>query len=133
MIPVSQDVKDKRGRLADGARSSRPHLTAESASNSAERELEIIEGIQRGLADVDAGRVIPHDGAMDQLDAVVTSARNSVTRRVMRSIDAVGDAEREVEFSIVSPKLLSKAQRSLVLCPRNSPKLVDGTLQVEAF
>jgi len=74
-IPVSPDVEDERGQLADDARSSQPDLAAEAISNSAEREREIIRGIQRGLADVEAGRVIPHDEAMDQIDAIVSAAR----------------------------------------------------------
>jgi predicted transcriptional regulator len=74
-IRVSQDVKDKLGRLADETRRSRSYLAAEAVSAYVERELEIIEGVQRGLADVEAGRVVPHDAAMDQLDAMIASTR----------------------------------------------------------
>jgi predicted transcriptional regulator len=75
-IRVSKDVKDKLGRLSDETRRSRSYLAAEAVSAYVERELEIIEGVQRGLADVEGGRVVPHDEAMDQLDAAIASSRN---------------------------------------------------------
>ncbi|MFD1960620.1 hypothetical protein ACFSHP_19405 [Novosphingobium panipatense] len=41
------------------------------------RELRIIEGIQRGLADMEAGRVTPHKEAMDRIDAAIEAASNN--------------------------------------------------------
>jgi predicted transcriptional regulator len=70
-IRLSTAVKEKLGRLAHDTRRSRSYLAAEAVSAYVERELEIIEGIQRGLADVAAGRVIPHDEAMDRIDAAI--------------------------------------------------------------
>lgn len=72
-LPV--DVKDKLERLANGTRRSRSFLAAEAVTAYVERELEIIKGIQRGLEDVEAGRVIPHDEAMDRLDAAIAKVR----------------------------------------------------------
>jgi predicted transcriptional regulator len=75
-IRVPADLKEKLDRLADGTRRSRSYLAAEAVSAYVERELAIIEGVQRGLADVEAGRVTPHDEAMDQVDALIAGARN---------------------------------------------------------
>jgi predicted transcriptional regulator len=38
------------------------------------REMEIIEGINRGLADMKAGRVIPHDEAMRRVRQAIERA-----------------------------------------------------------
>ncbi|MDB5709469.1 MAG: CopG family transcriptional regulator [Sphingomonas bacterium] len=75
-IRVPAALKEKLDRLADGTRRSRSYLAAEAVSAYVERELAIIEGVQRGLADVEAGRVTPHDEAMDQVDALIAGARN---------------------------------------------------------
>lgn len=76
-IRVSEDTREKLDRLATGMRRSRSFLAAEALTAYVERELQIIEGIQRGLADVQAGRTIPHDEAMDQLDAMIEGMRSS--------------------------------------------------------
>ena len=73
-IRVSTEVRDKLDRLALDTRRSRSFLAAEAVSAYVERELEIIGGIQRGLADVEAGRVVAHDDAMAEIDAVLDAA-----------------------------------------------------------
>ncbi len=67
-IRVSDELKGKLDRLA--------YLAAEAVSAYVERELAIIEGVERGLGDVVAGRVTPHDEAMDRVDALISGARN---------------------------------------------------------
>ena len=47
-IRVSSEIKEKLSRLAHGTRRSKSYLAAEAVSAYVERELEIIEGIQRG-------------------------------------------------------------------------------------
>ena len=74
-IRVSPEVREKLGRLAHRTRRSKSYLAAEAVSAYVERELEIIEGIQRGLADVEAGRVISHDDAMAEVYAVIDATR----------------------------------------------------------
>ena len=73
-IRVTPDLKVKLGRLAHTTRRTRSWLAAEAVAAYVNRELEIIEGIQRGLADMKAGRVIPHDEATDQLNAAIRAA-----------------------------------------------------------
>lgn len=70
-IRVSADVKEKLGRLARDTRRSKSYLAAEAVSAYVDRELEIIDGIQRGIADVGAGRVVPHDDAMAEIYGVI--------------------------------------------------------------
>jgi len=75
-IRISPDVKDKLGRLAQGTRRSRSFLASEAVEAYVARELEIIDGIQRGLADVAAGRVASHDAAMQELQTVIDAAQD---------------------------------------------------------
>lgn len=76
-IRISPDVKDKLGRLAQGTRRSRAFLVSEAVEAYVDRELEILDGIQRGLADVVAGRMVPHDEAMAELQAVIDATRGA--------------------------------------------------------
>lgn len=70
-IRVSAETKRKLERIADGTRRSKSFLAGEAVSAYVDRELEIIEGIKRGLADVEAGRVVPHDEAMAGIYAAI--------------------------------------------------------------
>ncbi|MCG6857678.1 MAG: CopG family ribbon-helix-helix protein [Salaquimonas sp.] len=74
-IRISSDVKEKLERLSRNTRRSKSFLAADAVSAYVDRELEIIEGIRSGLADVEAGRVIPHDAAMAELEEVLETAR----------------------------------------------------------
>jgi predicted transcriptional regulator len=83
-IRLSAQVKEKLGRLAQGTRRSRSYLAAEAVTAFVERELEIIEGIQRGLADVEAGRTVPHERVMAEARRIGADAkrnRKKATRR----------------------------------------------------
>jgi predicted transcriptional regulator len=74
-IRVPVDVKDKLGQLARGTRRSKSFLAAEAVSAYVERELAIINGIERGLDDVVAGRVVPHDEVTTEARAIVADAK----------------------------------------------------------
>ena len=74
-IRVSSEVKRKLDRLASNTRRSKSFLAAEAVSAYVDRELEIIEGIKRGLADIEAGRTVPHDEAMAEVYAVIKTAK----------------------------------------------------------
>ncbi len=76
-IRVPVEVRDKLARIASGTRRSRSYLAAEAVAAYVERELSIIEGIERGLADVAAGRVVSHDVAMREVEAVIAKAKAS--------------------------------------------------------
>ena len=74
-IRVTSETKRKLERLAADTRRSKSFLAAEAVSAYVERELEIIDGIRRGLADVEAGRVVSHDEAATELQAVIDAVK----------------------------------------------------------
>ena len=80
-IRLPLDVSDKLSRLAKGTDRSRSYLAAAALSAYVDRELEIIEGIQQGLADVDAGRVVPHEQVVAEAEAIIAQAREARTKR----------------------------------------------------
>ena len=73
-IRISSDLKEKLDRLALDTRRSRSYLAGEAVLAYVERELEITQGIQRGLDDVEAGRVVAHDAAMGEISATIDAA-----------------------------------------------------------
>ena len=76
-IRLDPQLKAKLGRLADGTRRSRSFLAAEAVETYVDRELAIIEGIERGLADVEAGRTVSHEDAMADLQQVIDKAADN--------------------------------------------------------
>ena len=56
-------------------RRSKSFLAGEAIAAYVARELEIIEGVERGLEDMKAGRVVPHDEAMRRIRAVIEKAK----------------------------------------------------------
>lgn len=70
-IRVSAETKRKLERIAADTRRSKSFLAGEAVSAYVDRELEIIEGIKRGLSDVEADRLVPHDEAMAEIYAVI--------------------------------------------------------------
>ena len=75
-IRIATDTKRKLERLAADTRRSKSFLAAEAVSAYVERELAIIDGVQRGLADIEAGRVVPHDAAMAEVQVVIDAAKS---------------------------------------------------------
>ncbi len=73
-VRVSNEVKEKLDRLAGSTQRSRSFLAAEALSAYVDREFEIIAGIEQGLADIKAGRVVDHDEAMAEIEAVIVAA-----------------------------------------------------------
>ena len=74
-IRVSPDPKSKLERIAADTRRSKSFLAAEAVSAYVERELEIIDGIKRGMADVAAGRVVPHEEVMAEARQIIADAK----------------------------------------------------------
>ena len=74
-IRVSPETKSKLERIAADTRRSKSFLAAEAVSAYVERELEIIDGIKRGMADVAAGRVVPHEDVMADARQIIADAR----------------------------------------------------------
>jgi predicted transcriptional regulator len=70
-VRVSPQVKKQLGRLATHTKRTKSYLAGEAISDFVQRELSVIEGIERGLDDMRAGRVVPHKTAMRRLRATV--------------------------------------------------------------
>ncbi len=78
-IRVTPDLKEKLGRLALSTRRSRSYLAVEAVQAYVDRELQIIEGIQQGLHDMQARRVTPHDDVMAEARQIIAEARQETT------------------------------------------------------
>ena len=70
-VRLPEATKDQLARLAERTRRSRSFLAGEAITAYVERELAIIEGIESGLADMEAGRVVPHEEVMAEIDAAI--------------------------------------------------------------
>ncbi|MBY5443567.1 ribbon-helix-helix protein, CopG family [Rhizobium leguminosarum] len=75
IIRIRPDVKEKLDRIAADTQRSKSFLAGEAVAAYVERELEIIEGIKRGMADAEAGRVIPHEQAVAEMREVIEDAK----------------------------------------------------------
>ncbi|MBY5756563.1 CopG family transcriptional regulator [Rhizobium leguminosarum] len=80
-IRIRPDVKEKPDRIAADTQRGKSFLAGEAVAAYVERELEIIEGIKRGMADAEAGRVIPHDQAVAEMRKVIADAKRRKTPR----------------------------------------------------
>jgi len=81
-IRLNPELKEQLDRLADATDRTKSFLASEAISQYVARESEIIEGIECGLADAKAGRLVPHDEAVARLDATIDAAeRESVEAR----------------------------------------------------
>lgn len=75
-VRLPEATKERLGRLAERTRRSRSFLAGEAIADYVERELAIIEGIERGVADMEAGRVVPHDEAMARIRETIERAQD---------------------------------------------------------
>lgn len=83
-IRVSPETKEKLERLGDATKRSKSFLAAEAVSDYVERELEIVEGIKRGLADVEAGRVVPHEQVVKEARQIIADAKRTKKQTLRR-------------------------------------------------
>jgi predicted transcriptional regulator len=60
--------------LSKSTNRTRSYLAAEAIEAYVARESAILEGISRGLDDLKANRLVPHDEAMAELDAAIDDA-----------------------------------------------------------
>ena len=74
-IRVRPDVKEKLDRIASDTQRSKSFLAGAAVAAYDERELEIIDGIKRGMADVAAGRVVPHEQVMAEARQIIAEAK----------------------------------------------------------
>ena len=70
-------TKKQLGKLATRVNRTKSYLAGEAISAYVVRELEIVFGIERGLADMKRGRVVPHAEAMTRLKASAAAAKSN--------------------------------------------------------
>lgn len=80
-IRVSPETKEKLERIATNTKRSKSFLAAEAISAYVDLELQIIEEINRGLADVEAGRVAPHEQVMAEAGQIIAEAKRKKSAR----------------------------------------------------
>ena len=73
-VRMLETTKAKLGELAGHTRRSKSYLANDAIERYLDRELEIVAGIDRSMADMEAGKVIPHDQVMDDIDATIEAA-----------------------------------------------------------
>jgi predicted transcriptional regulator len=73
-VRISPETKSRLEALAGHTRRTKSFLAGEAIADYVERELAIVEGIKRGLADIEAGRTVPHDVAIARLHAAIERA-----------------------------------------------------------
>jgi predicted transcriptional regulator len=73
-VRLASATKDRLGQLAAQTNRTKSYLAAEAIATYVDREMEIVSGIERGLADMKTGRVVSHVDAMEQLRQTVAMA-----------------------------------------------------------
>jgi predicted transcriptional regulator len=70
-VRLSPELKDRLARLATQTRRTKSFLAGEAIADYVARELEIVDGVERGLEDRRAGRVVPHEEAKRRIAAAL--------------------------------------------------------------
>lgn len=73
-VRMQASTKAKLDALAGHTRRSKSFLANEAIERYLDRELDIVAGIHRGLADMEAGRVVSHAQAMAEIDEAIDVA-----------------------------------------------------------
>jgi predicted transcriptional regulator len=74
-LRLPPELKARLGELAERTHRTKSFLASEAIAGYVERELEIIAGIEHGLADMKAGRVVAHEDVMADLNARIKRAK----------------------------------------------------------
>jgi len=73
-VRIPEETKAKLEKIAEAGKRSLSYVAAEAIEAFVETELPIIEGILEAYEDIEAGRTIPHDEAMEQIYAAIEQA-----------------------------------------------------------
>ena len=74
-IRVPHGTKDRLDRIGEATKRSRSFLAAQAVGRYVEEELAIIEGIERSMAEIVSGQVVPHIEVMAKAYATIEKAR----------------------------------------------------------
>lgn len=80
-VRLTPELKARLGKLAERTQRTKSFLAGEAIGNYVERELEIVAGIERGLDDMKAGRVVAHEDVMADIDATIKKAKPARRKR----------------------------------------------------
>nr|WP_314256921.1 CopG family transcriptional regulator [uncultured Devosia sp.] len=80
-IDLPADVQEKLDQISSDTRRSIASLAAEAIAAYADHELALIEEIKLAREDIAAGRLIPHEQAMDEVEAVIAEAEARLKAR----------------------------------------------------
>ena len=73
-VRLRPKLKHELGKLAKRTRRTNSFLAGEAIADYVARERAIVEGIERGLADMKAGRLVPHEEVAAMLEATIRKA-----------------------------------------------------------
>ena len=74
-VRLPSALKDRLGKLAEQTRRTKSFLAGEAIARYVGRELEIVAGIERGLDDMKAGRVVPHEDVVADIEATIKKTK----------------------------------------------------------
>ena len=80
-VRLSAELTERLGELAARTRRGKSVLAREAIGDYVARELDIVAGIERGLDDIKAGRVVAHEDVMADIDAVVKDATRAKAKK----------------------------------------------------
>ena len=80
-VRLSPELKARLSKLAEQTHRTKSFLAGEAIGGYVERELEIVAGIERGLDDMKAGRVVPHEEVIADIDTTLSKAKPTRRRR----------------------------------------------------
>jgi predicted transcriptional regulator len=72
-VRLSPELENRLAELAHQTRRSKSFHAREAIQAYVEHELEMVQGIERGMADIEAGNVVSHAEAMRQIKAAATA------------------------------------------------------------
>lgn len=76
-IELNLDLESKLARLSEATLQSRTELVSAALSSYVERELQFVDHVREGLADIEEGNLVDHEQAMAELDAIINSMEAS--------------------------------------------------------
>lgn len=74
-VRLDSKTKARLEELAQHTRRTKSFLAGEAIADYVDRELAIVAGIERGLADMRAGRTVSHEDARRRIRDTITSAK----------------------------------------------------------
>ena len=80
-VRISQETKSMLDALAKSTQRSKNFLAREAIMRFVQNEAEIVEGILQGLADVDAGRTVPHEDVVKTSRKIIAAAYERKARQ----------------------------------------------------